>query len=208
MYSLHIDLASKCLDIINEQELTAVSEFEQELVTGVSSNGEPVTRTSLEIRLITLLDNQTIEKYDRIRLLFLYLVMVNGSNELDRRRLEQVPQCLTINDRRAASSEENHPDIPVDKCGKYEWNTVLQTNKDVMCTRFAPAVYSIIRAPKTKEGGVLVIYIAGGVTLSEMRTVYEIARTFNRQVYIGSTHIITPRGFVDDLKSLHLKMLM
>ncbi|KAJ1765348.1 hypothetical protein LPJ54_005361, partial [Coemansia sp. RSA 1824] len=39
---------------------------------------------------------------DRIRLLFIYLVYANGSSESDRRRLEEVPQCLTINDKRAA----------------------------------------------------------------------------------------------------------
>ncbi|KAJ1772118.1 syntaxin binding protein 1 [Coemansia sp. RSA 1843] len=92
MYSMHIDLASKCLDIIGEQELTTISEFEQ--------------------------------------------------------------------------------------------------------------------APGDKKSGAVIIYIAGGVTLSEMRAVYEIAQTFKREIYIGSTHIITPRGFLEDLKSLHLKMLI
>ncbi|KAJ1664398.1 syntaxin binding protein 1 [Coemansia sp. RSA 1646] len=200
MYSMHIDLASKCLDIIGEQELTTISEFEQELVTGVTTNGEQVNRTSIETRLISLLDDQTIEKYDRIRLLFLYLVMVNGGNELDRRRLEQIPQCLTINDRRAAvnlrqlgiptndttSYAESDPNKPTNKCGKYDQK----------------------KAPGDKKSGAVIIYIAGGVTLSEMRAVYEIAQTFKREIYIGSTHIITPRGFLEDLKSLHLKMLI
>ncbi|KAJ1797122.1 syntaxin binding protein 1, partial [Coemansia sp. RSA 2399] len=134
IYSLHIDLAT-------------------------TSKGEPVNRTSIETRLISLLDDQAIEKYDRIRLLFLYLVMVNGGNELDRRRLEQIPQCLTINDRRAAvnlrqlgiptknttaysGSDSNRP---ADKYAKYEWDTTSQTSREALGTRFVPAVYSILR---------------------------------------------------------------
>ncbi|KAJ2236281.1 syntaxin binding protein 1, partial [Coemansia sp. RSA 485] len=58
------------------------------------------------------------------------------------------------------------------------------------------------------QKGTLIIYIAGGMTFSEMRSVYEMARKYRRQIYIGSTHIITPGGFLNDLKSLHLKMLM
>ncbi|KAJ2765433.1 syntaxin binding protein 1, partial [Coemansia nantahalensis] len=57
------------------------------------------------------------------------------------------------------------------------------------------------------KGGVVIVYIAGGVTFSEMRAVYELADQLNREIYIGSTHVITPRGFLDDLKSLHLEML-
>ncbi|KAJ1903600.1 syntaxin binding protein 1, partial [Coemansia sp. IMI 209127] len=84
-------------------------------------------------------------KYDRIRLLFLYLVMVNGGNELDRRRLEQIPQCLTINDRRAAAYSGSDSNRPADKYAKYEWDTTSQTSREALGTRFVPAVYSILR---------------------------------------------------------------
>ncbi|KAJ2568200.1 syntaxin binding protein 1 [Coemansia sp. RSA 1813] len=234
-YSMHIDLASKCLDIIGEQELTTISEFEQELVTGVTTNGEQVNRTSIETRLISLLDDQTIER-----------AAVN---------LRQLG--IPTND--TTSYAESDPNKPTNKCGKYEWKRIPQIGKETLGSRFSPAVYSIIReslakelctelfpwvneappdgppkhilnvtatslrrkkgewgsrnnsqkkAPGDKKSGAVIIYIAGGVTLSEMRAVYEIAQTFKREIYIGSTHIITPRGFLEDLKSLHLKMLI
>lgn len=68
------------------------------------------------------------------------------------------------------------------------------------------------------------IFIVGGMTYSEIRSAYEIAETFDREVYIGkynimnqkikkkkketniilvgSTHIITPDKFVEDLGKL------
>ncbi|KAJ2524851.1 syntaxin binding protein 1, partial [Coemansia sp. RSA 1935] len=52
----------------------------------------------------------------------------------------------------------------------------------------------------TEKKGTVVVYIAGGVTLAEMRSVYELADTLKRDIYIGSTHVITPRGFLDDMK--------
>ncbi|KAJ1718425.1 syntaxin binding protein 1, partial [Coemansia biformis] len=47
-YSLHIDLASKCLEIIND------------LITGKDARGEDVDRGTIETRLISLLDDHTI----------------------------------------------------------------------------------------------------------------------------------------------------
>lgn len=47
-----------------------------------------------------------------------------------------------------------------------------------------------------------IIFIAGGVTYSEIRQVYELSKAFNKDIYIGSTHIVTPEQFLKDLRSL------
>lgn len=44
------------------------------------------------------------------------------------------------------------------------------------------------------------------MTYSEIRSAYELAETFDREVYIGSTHIITPDKFVEDLGKLNKKL--
>ncbi|KAI9254549.1 Sec1-like protein [Phascolomyces articulosus] len=56
--------------------------------------------------------------------------------------------------------------------------------------------------PKPASGPPVIIFIAGGMTYSEMRSAYELAQTHDRDVYIGSTHIITPDGFVEALSDL------
>ncbi|KAH7890774.1 Sec1-like protein [Phlebopus sp. FC_14] len=50
----------------------------------------------------------------------------------------------------------------------------------------------------------VIVFVAGGTTYSEIREGYTLSRTLNKDIYIGSTHTITPRHFVDDLKVLEL----
>jgi syntaxin-binding protein 1 len=67
----------------------------------------------------------------------------------------------------------------------------------------------------------IIAFIIGGMTHSEIRSAYEVAEASKREVYIGileprtiraiahrvsfslgSTHVITPKSFLQDLKSL------
>ncbi|KAG9483333.1 syntaxin-binding protein 3 [Eleutherodactylus coqui] len=49
----------------------------------------------------------------------------------------------------------------------------------------------------------LIIFVIGGITYSEIRCAYEVSQA-NKfvQVIIGSTHIITPKKMLDDIKNL------
>ncbi|KAG9312992.1 Sec1-like protein [Chiua virens] len=50
----------------------------------------------------------------------------------------------------------------------------------------------------------VIIFMAGGMTYSEIRECYALGGSLNKDIYIGSTHTITPRQFIDDLKVLEL----
>ncbi|KFZ58109.1 Syntaxin-binding protein 3, partial [Podiceps cristatus] len=54
-----------------------------------------------------------------------------------------------------------------------------------------------------KSSARLIIFVIGGITYSEMRSAYEVSQAYKScEVVIGSTHILTPKGLLDEVKSL------
>ncbi|QRV74171.1 Ras opposite protein [Ceratobasidium sp. AG-Ba] len=62
------------------------------------------------------------------------------------------------------------------------------------------------KAPVNRTGEAakqrILVFVAGGMSYSEMRTVYTMSNSQNKEVYIGSTHQITPSRFVNDLRAI------
>jgi len=53
-----------------------------------------------------------------------------------------------------------------------------------------------------KRGPRTIIFVVGGLDYSEMRSVYELCNEYNRDIIIGSTHIITPVSFMKSIQEL------
>ncbi|NWI19295.1 STXB3 protein, partial [Crypturellus soui] len=54
-----------------------------------------------------------------------------------------------------------------------------------------------------RNGTKLIIFVIGGITYSEMRCAYEISQAYRPcEVIIGSTHLLTPKTLLDEVKSL------
>ncbi|KAK7056390.1 syntaxin binding protein 1 [Paramarasmius palmivorus] len=56
----------------------------------------------------------------------------------------------------------------------------------------------------TEQRPRVLVFVAGGMTYSEIREAYQLSTALNKDIYIGSSHTITPRHFIDDLKVLTL----
>lgn len=48
----------------------------------------------------------------------------------------------------------------------------------------------------------LIIFVLGGVTQSEIRSVYELSTDLHREIFIGSTHLITPKSYLEQVSHL------
>lgn len=46
----------------------------------------------------------------------------------------------------------------------------------------------------------VIVFVAGGMTFSEVRSTYQVSERLAKDVYIGSSHIFTPGMFIDNLK--------
>lgn len=47
-----------------------------------------------------------------------------------------------------------------------------------------------------------IVFVAGGITYSETRACQQVAESSNREIFLGSTHILTPQDFVVSLQML------
>ncbi|KAI8875001.1 Sec1-like protein [Backusella circina FSU 941] len=63
----------------------------------------------------------------------------------------------------------------------------------------------VASGPKPPSGPPIIIFVVGGITYAEIRSAYELSETYDREVYIGSTHVITPEQYVKDLSLLDKK---
>ncbi|XP_070795430.1 syntaxin-binding protein 3 isoform X2 [Pituophis catenifer annectens] len=54
-----------------------------------------------------------------------------------------------------------------------------------------------------KGGAKLIVFVIGGITYSETRCAYEVSQAYKScEVIIGSTHTVTPKRLLDDVKAL------
>ena len=53
------------------------------------------------------------------------------------------------------------------------------------------------------KGARLIIFIAGGITMVEIRALNLLMRTYGRNIVVGSTHIITPKLYIHNMKFLN-----
>ncbi|XP_053320368.1 syntaxin-binding protein 2 [Spea bombifrons] len=96
-----------------------------------------------------------------------------------------------------------------DKLDKKQWPFVSEpvtqvgASQSVVSARFGHW-HKTRSAAEYRSGPRLLVYVLGGVSMSEMRTAYEVTKATDSkwEVLIGSTHVLTPTIFLNGLKTL------
>ncbi|OUM61424.1 hypothetical protein PIROE2DRAFT_12577 [Piromyces sp. E2] len=84
-FAVHIDLCQKCNNIFSKNNISAIAEIEQNLITGVTAEG--TIPKNIIMNMVPLLDNPDVDTYDKLRLLILYIICYDGVPQDDLRKL-------------------------------------------------------------------------------------------------------------------------
>ena len=86
-YAIYTQICEDCMAEYNGNALEAVAEVEQDIVTGSASNGKKPKNVWASLN--ALLQNPKVNPDDKLRLIVLYMVSMNGIPDQDRQQLMQ-----------------------------------------------------------------------------------------------------------------------
>lgn len=259
-YTLHLNMAQECMKHFQERKLLEVSSVEQCLATGFDENYKKAK--NLGSQLVQLLDDESIQRADRLRLVMLYIMYRNGLLPSDIRKLlahAQLPpqsgeaisnlDLLGVKVEKALKEAKSQTATPqplfarkppstaeTDETGlsRYELNLKLMleeqirgildptvfpytrphTDSDSTLThdgagglsqaslRSAKPTWARTRSSADQPRQRLIVLMAGGATYAEARACYEISQSFGKDVFLATSHMLTPGLFLRQLGDL------
>uniref|UniRef100_A0AAQ5ZBX6 Syntaxin binding protein 2 n=1 Tax=Amphiprion ocellaris TaxID=80972 RepID=A0AAQ5ZBX6_AMPOC len=219
IYSTHLHLAEACMKKF-KASLDKLCEVEQDLVIGATPDGEPLKDAMKSI--VPVLLNNELEPYDKIRIILLYIF--HKKKGITEENLAKLIQHANIQaDSNIITNLENLGCNII--AGGSNAGKTLPERKErtgnfrcwyssyLLLNLLIGFFYSSARfghwhknksPPEYRTGPRLIIFVIGGVAHSEMRSAYEVTQATDGkwEVLIGSSHILTPTSFLNDLKSL------
>jgi len=248
--SFYNALTENCMKLYNSRKLKDIAEIEQSMATGLDENGDKPTDIMSQLR--NIMDDETIRKEDKLKVLMLYIITKGGVKE---KELKQICDEFSLStEERLTVHNLLYIGVTVTSIGKGKSKSKSKEKKkkteddDVpyVLSRYVPPLRKIIedmvahnidsskfkfigREPKatsskkhtkekknlkttstkTKEANANIstvptlVFIAGGMSFAEARTVYQVSEKQGKNVYGGTTNFITPDSFCDDLLSLN-----
>uniref|UniRef100_A0A7N6A224 Syntaxin binding protein 2 n=1 Tax=Anabas testudineus TaxID=64144 RepID=A0A7N6A224_ANATE len=201
LYSTHLHLAEACMKKY-KTSLDKLCEVEQDLAMGENAEGEQLKDAMKSI--VPVLLNKEIEAYDKIRIILLYIF--HKKKGIGEENLTKLIQHANV--QADSNIITNLQNLGYDKLDKKQWPFVsepapINTTQTTISARFGH--WHKNKSPtEYRSGPRLIIFVIGGVSHSEMRSAYEVTQATDGkwEVLIGSSHIITPTSFLNDLKSL------
>ncbi|KAJ9644474.1 syntaxin binding protein 1 [Coniosporium tulheliwenetii] len=225
-YTLNLSMAQDCMNIFEHHKLPDVASLEQTLATGFDEDGRKPK--ALSETLIRTLDEEAVRRPDRLRLITLYLLYRNGLLPADLSKLlahAQLPQQdaemisnLELLGARYALSRfetnlklmlENHVHgtldqslFPYTKPHLDASDTSSSASISSASLRSAKPTWAKSRLSSVEPRQRVIVFMAGGATYSESRACYEVSRDTSRDVFLVTSHMLTPELFMRQVGDL------
>jgi len=86
-YHKHMSLAQECMNKFEKKKLKQLGEFEQDMATGLDSDGKKIVAKELKSTLVQMCQSPDIGTLDKLRLVMVYLISQGGIQESTRKEL-------------------------------------------------------------------------------------------------------------------------
>ncbi|KAI9293309.1 Sec1-like protein [Neoconidiobolus thromboides FSU 785] len=259
-FSVHMDIAARCMDLIKNQNLDPAIDTEQNISIGLTAEGEPVK--NIIANLAPLLTNPSLSSQKKLRLLL--TLTASKQTDYDRRRLEthaglSDEEKMSLNNFSYLLS--NKPLIKPKETSRFVnpfRRNVKPKDEDenpYALSRYTPQFKKVIldqisktitpeefpfvkeeesiqiknpirslrvnrpnwqkkahesnptakNSSKKAQAGPIILFMAGGMSYSEIRSAYEISKALHRDIFVGTTNIATPADFINCLSGMSFK---
>lgn len=220
-YALHLNIAGACRDQTEIRKIVALSTFERECVDNTKMK-DPLGKLAEVLRDVT-------NREDRLRIVAIF-ILTKGATPDERTILYQRFE-LTSDERRTIENlvkfgsstqrpkskdgimkpvigsviEECHyGTLDIDKypyVGDVPISTSIPSSSNTKWVKKYKSRKAGTDTSRTSSSRII-IFVLGGITQSEIRSVYELSTDLHREIFIGSTHIITPKSYLEEITHL------
>ncbi|KAJ7289107.1 Sec1-like snare protein [Mycena rebaudengoi] len=234
-FSLHLNMAQECMGLFEQDKLPLVAQIEQDCATGVTAEGkspknlvqdmvplldsrEVINLNKVRIVALYIQHREGVPDEDRRRLyqharltmaeqdavnslIHLGVRITRGPGDRDKKKIKQKPNNNEEYElsRFKPTMKTILEDHVVDKLDKSLFPYVRESPSAAAPSaslRSAPVQTTSLRSQKPNWHK---------AAQPGIREAYQLSTSLNKDIYIGSTHVLTPRQFIKDLQVVELQ---
>ena len=228
-YSMHMALGQELMRKYGELSLEDVATLEQNMATGEDASGKAFKTALAELRQILERADLLLSPEDKMRLLMIYVITQDGIKQEERRELSRLADIspedqvailnlfyLQVTLLHGTSSRKRgvakRDRVAGEGYDVSRYVPPLKRQMEELLTSGLPSAdFPFVEPPSQHKGAIKgeastgrrpIVFVLGGLTYSELRSMHELSRSLGREIIVGSTDMLTPQGFILALKEM------